>query len=98
MIYRCVNVVLVRNSLPTLSVVPRVLLVAHFNKTLRHATFRLLDVRRIGVDVDGGGRSADSKSTQRDRAAHYAIDAAVANLGFLDICSSHSMLPNKRTN
>ncbi|EYC05040.1 hypothetical protein Y032_0084g1747 [Ancylostoma ceylanicum] len=35
--------------------------------------------------------------TLRDRIAHYRIVAAVANLGFLDSCSSHLMITNKKT-
>ncbi|EYB98606.1 hypothetical protein Y032_0130g1560 [Ancylostoma ceylanicum] len=50
------------------------------------------------VGVDGGDPPTASKRTRRDRAAHGRIGAAVANLGFLGICSSHLMLPNKKTN
>ncbi|EYB99495.1 hypothetical protein Y032_0122g1081 [Ancylostoma ceylanicum] len=49
------------------------------------------------VAVNGGGLSAASKSTRRDRTAHDGIAAAMANLGFLDSCSSDLMLNNKKT-
>ncbi|EYC19772.1 hypothetical protein Y032_0023g707 [Ancylostoma ceylanicum] len=55
-------------------------------------------IRPGTVGVDGGGLSAASKSTQRDRAAHDGIVTAVTNLGFLDSCSSHLMLISKKTN
>ncbi|EYB93334.1 hypothetical protein Y032_0183g918 [Ancylostoma ceylanicum] len=50
------------------------------------------------VGVNGGDPSAASNRTRRDRAAHCRIAAAVADLGFLDSCSSYSMITNKKTN
>ncbi|EYC36309.1 hypothetical protein Y032_0909g2994 [Ancylostoma ceylanicum] len=47
------------------------------------------------VGVDGGDPSTSSKNTRCDRVAHDGIVAAVAYLGFLGVCSSHLMLPNK---
>ncbi|EYC37777.1 hypothetical protein Y032_0766g2170 [Ancylostoma ceylanicum] len=43
------------------------------------------------------GLSAASINTQRNRAAHDGIIAAVANLESLDSCSSHLMSTNKKT-
>ncbi|EYC08006.1 hypothetical protein Y032_0068g249 [Ancylostoma ceylanicum] len=48
--------------------------------------------------ADGGSPSTTSESTRRDRAAHEGIVTAVANQSFLDSCSSHLMLTNKKTN
>ncbi|EYC32463.1 hypothetical protein Y032_0003g1592 [Ancylostoma ceylanicum] len=43
------------------------------------------------LGVNGGDSSAAKKSTRHERAAQDGLAAAVANLGFLDSCSSHSM-------
>ncbi|EYB93653.1 hypothetical protein Y032_0180g809 [Ancylostoma ceylanicum] len=50
------------------------------------------------MGVAGADPFAASRSTPRDRAAHNGIVVVVANLGFLDSCSSHSMSTNKKTN
>ncbi|EYC17180.1 hypothetical protein Y032_0031g2317 [Ancylostoma ceylanicum] len=52
----------------------------------------------LTVRVNGGDPSVASKSTRRGRTAHARIVAAVAYLGFLDSCSSHLTLLNKKTN
>ncbi|EYC20568.1 hypothetical protein Y032_0021g280 [Ancylostoma ceylanicum] len=50
------------------------------------------------MGVEGGGLSAASGSTRRERVAHDGIVAAEANLVFFfDSCSSHLMLANKET-
>ncbi|EYC33494.1 hypothetical protein Y032_0002g827 [Ancylostoma ceylanicum] len=50
------------------------------------------------ASVNGSSLFAASKSARRDRAAHDVIVAAVANLYFLDSCSSHLMLTNRKAN
>ncbi|EYC39696.1 hypothetical protein Y032_0644g1078 [Ancylostoma ceylanicum] len=50
------------------------------------------------VGVHGADPFAASKSTRRHPTAHGGIVAAVANLGFLDGCSSQLMVTNKKTN
>ncbi|EYC19590.1 hypothetical protein Y032_0024g953 [Ancylostoma ceylanicum] len=50
------------------------------------------------LGVDGDGLSAASKSTRHDRPAYDGFIAAVANMGFLDSCSSHLMLTNRKSN
>ncbi|EYB92387.1 hypothetical protein Y032_0194g1418 [Ancylostoma ceylanicum] len=49
------------------------------------------------VRINCGDPSAASKNTRRDRAAHGGIVTAVTNLDFLESCSSHLMVTNKKT-
>ncbi|EYC29837.1 hypothetical protein Y032_0005g2286 [Ancylostoma ceylanicum] len=66
--------------------------------SLRLPKVNLLTAVSMMVSFNGVDLSAALKSTQRDRFAHNGIVTAAANIDFLNSCSSHLMLNNKKIN
>ncbi|EYC19502.1 hypothetical protein Y032_0024g899 [Ancylostoma ceylanicum] len=79
-------------ELPSWPPITKIYSFNHYNNKIK-----TINIAAYKLTVDGGGLTAASKSTQSNRAAHDEIVATVANSGFPDGCSPHSML-TKKTN